>query len=139
MTRLEKKLAALEIVSPAQLREAWAEAYDTPAPRLPVDLLRLGVAYRLQEKAGKGLTAATMRLLRQRLDKKAAPSPVSAALRPGTQLIRTWQGRTIRVTIEPDGYDMDGKHYASLSAIAREVTGAHWSGPRFFGLKVKAA
>lgn len=56
------------------------------------------------------------------------------ALRPGTRLVREWNGRTHVVDVGEDGFVFDGKTYGSLSAIAKRITGAHWSGPRFFGL-----
>ncbi len=96
-------------------------------PRLTPDLLRLGIAYRLQEKA---LGALSKRVVRSLATGTSAP-----AIKPGTRLIRDWNGRTVDVLADNDGYVFDGKHYASLSAIARTVTGTAWSGPRFFGLQ----
>jgi hypothetical protein len=55
-------------------------------------------------------------------------------LAPGARLIREWRGRTVAVLTTEDGFSWEGRPYRSLSQIAREVTGAHWSGPRFFGL-----
>lgn len=57
--------------------------------------------------------------------------------KPGTRLIREWQGVTCEVTIKEKGYTWNGMHYRSLSHIAREITGTRWSGPRFFGLNGK--
>jgi hypothetical protein len=57
-----------------------------------------------------------------------------ASLQPGARLVREWNGRTYIVEVTDDGFLHDDKHYRSLSAIARAITGAHWSGPRFFGL-----
>lgn len=54
--------------------------------------------------------------------------------KPGTRLIREWQGVTHEVTVEEKGYTWNGEHYRSLSHIARDITGTRWSGPRFFGL-----
>ena len=59
--------------------------------------------------------------------------------KPGTRLIREWQGVTYEVTIENNGYTWNGEYYRSLSQIAREITGARWSGPRFFGLNGKSS
>ena len=65
-----------------------------------------------------------------------APPPMNAAaLRPGTTLIRTWGDRSWSVLVTETGLVFEGRHYDSLSKIAREITGAHWSGPRFFGLR----
>ncbi len=136
-----EKLATL---SPAQLRTEWQRLYKTAAPRVSPDLLARGVAWKLQERALGGLSPSTVRELRQ-LDCKqgevrgggaAAPALASAAgLRPGTTLMRTWGDRNWSVLVTEDGLVFEGQHYASLSQIAREITGAHWSGPRFFGLK----
>ena len=56
-------------------------------------------------------------------------------VRPGTRLVREWRGRTHVVTATESGFDYDGEAYGSLTAIAQRITGAHWSGPRFFGLR----
>lgn len=57
-------------------------------------------------------------------------------LMPGTVLVREWDAREYRVKVTGDGrYELDGQSYKSLSAVARAITGAHWSGPAFFGLK----
>jgi len=62
------------------------------------------------------------------------PSAERRRLVPGARLLRDWNGRTHAVDVTQDGYLYDGITYRSLSAIARRITGAHWSGPRFFGL-----
>ncbi len=56
-------------------------------------------------------------------------------LKPGSHLIREWRGEVHRVTVLDDGFDYRGTRYASLSQIARAITGARWSGPLFFGLR----
>lgn len=63
-----------------------------------------------------------------------SPSVPRGPLLPGTRLLREWNGRQHFVDVVDDGFLFDGKAYRSLSAIARRITGAHWSGPRFFGL-----
>lgn len=126
---LNEQLARLATLSPADLRTEWSQVHDAPFPKLVPALLRLGIAYRLQQQAsGK-------RDRRVSGSPSAAPSPRPAArVTPGTQLVRSWNGRTVSVVAEEQGFLFSGKLYPSLSAIAREVTGAHWSGPRFFGL-----
>lgn len=72
----------------------------------------------------------------------SSPSPAPAARPdtyrstplPGARLIREWNGRRYVVEVIDGGFVMDGKHYRSLTAIALRITGAKWSGPRFFGL-----
>lgn len=69
-------------------------------------------------------------------DETSRPPP---RLRPGGRFIREWGGVSHVVDVTADGYLWQGRSYRSLSAIARAITGAHWSGPRFFGLKAAAA
>jgi len=59
-------------------------------------------------------------------------------LKPGTRLLREWGGKTHTVIVLDDGFEYDGERYPSLTQIARRITAAHWSGPRFFGLKSQA-
>ena len=61
-----------------------------------------------------------------------------ARLKPGAKLVREWRSKTHTVTVIDEGFEWKGRHWRSLSVIAREITGVHWSGPRFFGLKGKA-
>jgi len=65
----------------------------------------------------------------------AAAKRFRPQLKPGTRLIREWQGRTYEVVVLDDGFSWQGTQYRSLSAIARKITGTAWSGPLFFGLK----
>jgi hypothetical protein len=138
MTRLEKDLAALATMSPAQLRDRWALVDASPAPSVPTPLLRRLLAQRLQEKRHGALPLLVVRELeRVASDCGTVVGPIrrQVALTPGTRLIREWNGRTIAVEVGESGFLWEDKTYRSLSEIAREVTGAHWSGPRFFGLK----
>ncbi|MFW2830768.1 DUF2924 domain-containing protein [Sphingomonas sp. ID0503] len=132
MAKLERQIEALATSSPARLRDHWQDLYGSAAPKLSPDLLRMGIAYRMQEQRYGGLSAAVLRRITSR---EAAPAPIAAPkLSAGAQLIRSWRGRTIIVDVEEGGYRFEDRRYTSLSQIAREVTGAHWSGPRFFGL-----
>lgn len=137
MRKLDERLAALATMSPAELREQWQRVHKSAAPTLGADLLRRGLAYQLQTRSLGGLTPAAERELRALATAPAAvtkePRPVS--WRPGSRFVRDWGGRTWTVEVAEQGYLFEGRRYASLSHIAREITGAHWSGPRFFGLK----
>ncbi len=126
---LDAQLARLTACTSAELRDQWPRLWGSPAPRWSADLLRLGIAYKLQEQAYGGLSPTTLRALR-----RIAGGADAQTLRPGTQLVRDWHGRTITVLVTDGGYVWEDRPYASLTAIAREVTGAGWSGPRFFGL-----
>jgi hypothetical protein len=124
-----------------ELRREWRRLYDHEPPRISRDLLVLGVAHRLQEIKHGGLGKATLRKLRTlaktlRATGQVGPTP-SLSLKPGARLVREWRGHTHTVTVTEDGFEYAGANYPSLTKIARKITGAHWSGPRFFGLQAK--
>jgi Protein of unknown function (DUF2924) len=126
-------LALLERASRHDLAELWAEYFGTgPPPRTSRALMIRAVAYKMQEHALGGLSAATRRRLSE---DGAKPTRPGRTLRTGTVLIRQWQGATHHVTVGEHGVLYRGKPYRSLSAVARLITGARWSGPRFFGLR----
>ena len=107
--------------------------------RMPPQVDGAAVAYRMQELTLGGPRPQTQRRLRQIVQefKKTGATRVRTGpeLKPGTRLLREWQGRTYEVLVLDDGFSWQGKHYRSLSAIARKITGTAWSGPLFFGLK----
>ncbi len=126
-----------------ELRRGWRRLYHGEPPRISRDLLVLALGYRLQEIAHGGLGKATRRKL-QTMAKalqttgRVGPTP-SLSLKPGARLVREWRGRTHTVTITEDGFEYAGTNYPSLTKIAKKITAAHWSGPRFFGLLVAGA
>jgi hypothetical protein len=137
---VEQQLAELPHLDRETLQRRWETLFGHPAPtRVRRDLLRRVIAYRIQEEAYGGLKPATVRQLRRMAeDLKSGCTPTAsptASLRPGARLMREWNGDTHVVDVTPDGFTWRGKAYRSLSVIAREITGARWSGPRFFGLK----
>jgi hypothetical protein len=136
MSRLDDDLGALAEMPPAQLRQRWAELEGSPAPALGATLLRRLLAQRLQERRYGGLSAIVRRELLRIAAGEASASPARprAQLTVGTRLVREWNGRTITVEVSDSGFAHAGRNWRSLSEIARHVTGAHWSGPRFFGL-----
>lgn len=125
------------------LAAAWQQAFDRPIPpKLYKSTVVALLGYRLQELKFGGLSPQTRRYLNSLLPRpsggKAATPP--RRLKPGTRLQRVWQGRTYSVTVLEEGeYEYLGKRYASLSVIARTITGTAWSGPAFFGLKGRTA
>ena len=139
MTRLAKDLALLATMSPAQLRERWAGTGSNGAPNAPTGLMRRLLAQRLQEKRHGKLPLMVARELERLVSSAGTVAPEQAASRitltSGTRLIREWNGQTIAVEVTDTGFAWNDRTYRSLSEIAREVTGAHWSGPRFFGLR----
>ena len=139
MVTLSDELAALATLSPAQLRADWRRVYRTPPPRLTPDLLLRRVASRLQERAQDGLPTATARELDQMAKRLLRGDPLEPGrenrLKPGTRLLRHWNGSTHSVLVTDNGFVMDDRRFTSLSQVAKAITGAHWSGPRFFGVK----
>ena len=139
MNRLDKDLFALAAMPLVQLRERWTAMGMGEAPCAPTTLLRRMLAQRLQEKRRGGLPLLVLRELERvcAVGSGAAlePQRKSMILTPGTRLIREWNGKTISVEVTDDGFAWNERKWRSLSEIARAVTGAHWSGPRFFGLK----
>jgi hypothetical protein len=138
-TQLSQKIAGLTDLSSQQLREEWRRLYRSQPPRLSRDLLIRTIAYRMQELAYGGPSKATLRKL-QALTKVLESNgclvgDADLRIRPGMRLVREWHGRVHTVVVTEDGFEFGGKTYSSLSQIARAITGAHWSGPRFFGLK----
>lgn len=137
--QLEEELRALPDLPRAELQKRWVELYETPCPaRIGRKLLTRAIAYRIQEKVYGGLDKRTLR----RLEKAAADiaagrslAPAGPRFKPGTRLIREWNGTVHEVVILEEGVQFRHKVWPSLSAVAREITGARWSGPRFFGLK----
>lgn len=137
MRDLDNRLAALATMSPAQLRSEWLSLYKAPAPPLTADLLARGVAWRLQERAHGGFSKSTLRQvedLRRRFEQGGVARATDGRIKPGTRLVRDWGGESHHVLILESGYLYQDRRYTSLSHVARDITGARWSGPRFFGL-----
>jgi hypothetical protein len=136
MTRLAKDLAALPDMNAAQLRNRWEKMEEGAPPRVPPSILRPLLAQRLQERRHGALPALVMRELMQVAQRGSdhVSLPPRTELMPGTRLIREWNGKTISVDVLEEGFAYDNQTWRSLSEIARHITGAHWSGPRFFGL-----
>jgi hypothetical protein len=127
----------------ADLRKRYRELFRAEPPKaFGPDLLRRSIAHRIQEQAYGGLPASMRRLL-DKLVKAAIAKPngrleLPRRIKPGSELVRTWKGKTHRVTVLADSFAYDGEKYTSLSEIATEITGTKWNGPRFFGLRTKA-
>ena len=142
--KLAAELAALDELSIGDLRIAWRRLYRSHPPKsLRRDLVQMAVACKMQEKALGGHSAATRRQLKDlaqtREDKTNLAEVRRVRLRPGARLIREWGGGTHEVLVTEDGFVWCEKNWNSLSVIAREITGARWSGPRFFGIDKSTA
>lgn len=137
MEPLKDHLAGLAKMSPAQLRAEWRRVHRASPPALSADLLTRGIAYRLQENRYGALSSKAARDL---VRHATGPVEMGNAARPeirlraGTRLVRSWRGTSYTVEVVEDGFLFDGERHTSLTMIARQITGAAWSGPRFFGL-----
>jgi hypothetical protein len=135
---VERQIAELADRSTQDLRVAWRELHRTGPPQgLSRDLLIRALAHRLQEQTHGGTSWVQRRRL-QRLarefERGSGSSDPGIVPRTGTTLVRQWRGHTHIVLVRENGFEYDGQRYPSLTVIAEKITGAHWSGPRFFGL-----
>ncbi len=124
------ELEALQEADRPALLDAWKGCFGWPAPKsISRVFLRRFIGFELQARVQGGLAKETVRAL------KAAHSvPAQKHPKLGSQFFREWNGTLHRVDLVEAGYLWNGTTYRSLSAVAREITGARWSGPRFFGL-----
>jgi hypothetical protein len=123
---------------PATLNQ-WQAIFGSPAPAyLSVPFMQKAICYEQQCKAVGGLSSATRRKLTQIAAGKDIAAATPKKLSIGAHLVREWNGRTYQVHVKDEGFEMDGKTWNSLSAIAKHITGVTWSGLRFFGLNGKA-
>ena len=144
---IEAEIAHLRALGLEELRARWRSVFSRKAPpHLSRHLLFRIIAYRIQEDRFGGLKPETRRLLDQLSDAAEAGGVGKAAgalrqrdaLRPGTVLVREWKGKRQHVTVAASGFSWNGKEFDSLSEVANAITGTHWSGPRFFGLRDSA-
>jgi hypothetical protein len=113
---IEGEIAHIRLLALEDLRREWRWLNHSDPPKISRDPFRSGLA-----SNGPG-----------------GPTP-SLSLKPGARLVREWRSRTHTVTVTEDGFEYAGANYPSLTQIARRITGAHWSGPRFFGLLAAGA
>jgi len=134
---LEASIAELDGLDRAACLDHWREAFGRPPPKyLSPQFMRRVLIWDLQNRVLGGLPARTAKVLaRIGSGKSAGVANAPTVTRPGSHLVREWNGRTYQVEVTSSGYVMDGKTWRSLSAIAKHITGAHWSGPRFFGVR----
>jgi hypothetical protein len=151
---VEQEVAALGDLSREELAERWTKIYGHPPPKgARRDFLLRAATWHLQANRLGGLSSETRRMLRAvmaRAEKQLTmkrfgpaavePEVVAPVAKPrkllsaGTRLIREWNGRSHVVDVLEEGFAFEGRLHKSLTAIAHQITGAHWSGPRFFGL-----
>ena len=128
------RLDELDTMDRAALVAAWSDLIGTPAPKgISRGFLQRFLAFEIQSRRSGGLTK-TVRAALKASEGVTSRRPAAHGLKPGGRLLREWNGVTHVVDVTETGFIWRGETWRSLSAIAREITGAHWSGPRFFGL-----
>ena len=137
--KIEEEIAGLGDLSRTDLIDRWVALHRSPPPKgISRALLIRAVAYRVQIRRCGGLKPGTLRQLLKADGSipvaTSSKSPSRPNLKPGARLLREWNGKTHQVEVVETGFLWNDAHYRSLSAIARAITGARWSGPRFFGL-----
>ena len=133
---LANDLDSIAALDGAALASAWTEIFAAPMPEVTPSLLRRALTYERQERKFGGLPVVLRKQLEAAATGTSAAMPDPAVkLKPGTRLIREWNGTMYSVLATTDGFDFAGRTWSSLTMIARQITGSHQSGPRFFGLK----
>jgi hypothetical protein len=142
LAELDGEIAGLVDRSTEELRRAWRTIHHTGPPLgLSRDLIIRGLADELQQRAHGSPSRALqrrVRVLAAEFEKGARSFDPGIVPKTGATLMRQWRGHTHTVLVREDGFEYDGQRYRSLTVIAERITGAHWSGPRFFGLGKRA-
>ena len=142
LAEVDGEIARLVDRSTQELRHAWRSLHHTGPPLgLSRDLIIRGLADQLQQRTHGGPSRALQRrlqMLATDFERGARSFDPSIVLKTGATLVRQWRGHTHTVLVREDGFEYDGQHYRSLTVIAEQITGAHWSGPRFFGVSKRA-
>ncbi len=142
-----KQIAELEQLPVAELKDRWRALYGGEPPAYNRSHLVKRLSYRIQELAYGGVSEATRARLREHLGERDLDVETAEVARlarrrrkngmpvSGTRLVREWRGERHEVTVVDDGFEYAGKPYRSLTAVTKSITGAHWNGPAFFGLR----
>jgi hypothetical protein len=130
---IEAEIARLRSLALDALRRRWRVVFGRmPPTALSKDLLGRMISWRLQEQAFGALDRKSLTFLDGLARHGGLPR---RRLKPGTVLVREYDGQRHTVNVAADGFNWQGTNYASLSAIARAITGTAWSGLRFFALR----
>ena len=134
--KLESQIAGLKDKTSAELKELWHKHFDYKPAQYQREFMVRRIAYEMQAKVHGRLPKTAVNKLKRLANEDQKEVRVKHIVSPGTKLIRDWNGKRYEVIGLDDGkFEYAGKKYGSLSVIAKEITGSHWSGPLFFGLK----
>ena len=133
---LEGEIDQIRSLPINEIRTLWRQTFKSlPPSALGKDMLGRMICYPLQEKTLGGLSRASLRLLDE-IGRGGPANNRQRHLKPGTVLVREYQGERHSVVVASDGFVWRDETYASLSTIARLITGTNWNGPKFFGLRL---
>jgi hypothetical protein len=132
-------IARIAALDREELAELWRKRFGVDPPKgCGRRLLEIAAAYDVQEQAFRSLSPGTRKALAAvntgSIDRESSRRRRNRIIKPGTRLIREWNGRTHHIEVVDGGFLWNGKRHRSLSTIAKAITGTHWSGPRFFGI-----
>jgi len=130
------EIALIRSLSKDDLRVEWRKMFKKVVPKaLAKDLLARMIIWEMQARLFGGFDKATLRLLDSYAKGNRVKIDRLRLLKPGTQIVREYQGKRYTITVVRDGFEWEGQVFQSLSVIAKEITGTNWNGPRFFGLR----
>lgn len=132
---LQKRLTALAAMDRDALLAEWTHHFKTPPRNTRRDYLLAELSYHLQVRARGGISTTVKNKLERMAFGGQSQHQGKFTMQPGSLLVREWNGRAHTVIVHADGYEYEGARYRSLSKVATVITGAHWSGPLFFGIK----
>lgn len=129
----------IDMMQRSDLLQLWRDVMKTPPPKhISTPFMRRFIAFELQARQNGYLQKSTLKKLESLRANHGARRAQSPELKSGGRLLREWNGTTHVVDVTDDGFVWNGMPYRSLSAIAKAITGAHWSGPRFFGMSARS-
>jgi hypothetical protein len=134
-TGLHKQLTALAAMDREALLVEWPRHCKTPPRSTRRDYLLAEISYHLQARVLGGISTTVKNKLERMAFGGQSQHQGKFTMQQGSRLVREWNGRAHTVIVHADGYEYEGARYRSLSKVATAITGAHWSGPLFFGLK----
>lgn len=135
---VDAEISRIQTLKPDEVRVLWRDTFKKEVPKaLTRDLLVRTLCWQIQEKAFGGHSPAILKLLASYVKGRPSEADRLRRLKPGTELVREFQGERHTVVITAEGFRWRGEEYPSLTAIARSITGTNWNGPRFFGLREK--
>jgi hypothetical protein len=136
---VEAEISRIQTLKPDEVRALWRDTFKKDVPKaLTRDLLVRTLCWHIQEKAFGGHSPAIVKLLASYAKGRPSEAGRRRRLKPGTELVREFQGERHTVVITAEGFRWRGEDYPSLTAIACAITGTNWNGPRSFGLPEKA-